>query len=211
MGFLTIDPEELIFENVQLGHAYTQRIIISNPHDAPVTVALKCSAASRYQISPAGALEIPARGQVTVTIRLKVDSFPNRMRGTRGQRDSFQLKGAFFEQKFFSTFYLQKETKKTTASASTTSTTTRRGGKGETKSSSTATSKRRNNSKSATGLLVSNNNNNNNAKKNSDGTQPPHQVRVHRSGSVSVMHNGNRNNTDSDTGRGGKTERSTGN
>ena len=62
MGFLSIDPEELIFENVKLGHAYTQRIVIRNPHDAPVTVTLKSSASSRYQISPAGDIVLPACG-----------------------------------------------------------------------------------------------------------------------------------------------------
>ena len=109
MGFLSIDPEELIFEHVKLGHAYTQRIIIGNPHDAPVSVTIKPSATSRYQVSPSGEIELPSNGQVVLTIRLKVESFPNRQRGARGQRDSFHLKGAFFEQKFFSTFYLEKD------------------------------------------------------------------------------------------------------
>jgi hypothetical protein len=88
MGFLSIDPEELIFENVKLGHAYTQRVTVKNPHDAQVTVGIKCSASSRYQVSPAGDINLPANGQVILTIRLKIESFPNRMRGTRGQETS---------------------------------------------------------------------------------------------------------------------------
>jgi hypothetical protein len=106
MPFLDLHPEELVFEGVRLHAAYMQRVSVGNPHDAPVTVEIKCSAAARYQVSPAGPITIPSRGEATLTVRLKVDAFPNRRRGVSGQRDSFHLKGAFFGQKFFSTFYL---------------------------------------------------------------------------------------------------------
>ena len=173
---------------MQIGHAYTQQITISNPHDAPVTVTLKCSAASRYQVSPAGALEIAARGQVSITVRLKVDAFPNRMRGTRGQRDSFQLKGTFFEQKFFSTFYLQKEMSKTSSKRDVS------------KVGNNTASRRKNTNNTAAGLLVPHADVSvSTTAAAARGTQP-HQVRVHRTGSVTVMHGrgGAGNNTNQD-------------
>ena len=101
MPFLNLHPEELVFEGVRLHAAYVQRLSVGNPHDAPVTVEIKCSAAARYQVSPSGPITIPPRGEATLTVRLKVDTFPNRRRGVSGQRDSFHLKGAFFGQKFF--------------------------------------------------------------------------------------------------------------
>jgi hypothetical protein len=162
MGFLSIDPEELIFENVKLGHAYTQRVTVKNPHDAQVTVGIKCSASSRYQVSPAGDINLPANGQVILTIRLKIESFPNRMRGTRGQRDSFHLKGSFFEQKFFSTFYLQKERKKTAQATTATKTEATTGSAYTVEATSS----------SHEGPSI---------------TQvPPQNIRIHRSGSISV-------------------------
>ena len=100
---IEVRPNELVFENVQLHHAYTARVELVNPHDAAVDLTIKPSAAQRYQVRPEK-VHLPAGGTVTVVVRLKVMHFPNRKKAKEGQRDYFHMKSRYFEQKFFTTF-----------------------------------------------------------------------------------------------------------
>ena len=102
---IEVAPSELVFQDVQLHQAYQARVELRNPHDAPVDINIKPSAGQRYQIRPER-VHIGANSSTNVVVRLKVMHFPNRKKAKAGQRDYFHMKSRYFEQKFFTTFYL---------------------------------------------------------------------------------------------------------
>ena len=90
---------------MQLHQAYQARVELHNPHDAPVDLKIKSSASQRYQIRPEK-VHIEPQSSTTVIVRLKVMHFPNKRKAKAGQRDYFHMTSRYFEQKFFTTFYL---------------------------------------------------------------------------------------------------------
>ena len=102
---IEVIPSELVFQDVQLHQAYQARVELHNPHDAPVDLKIKSSASQRYQIRPEK-VHIEPQSSITVIVRLKVMHFPNKRKAKAGQRDYFHMTSRYFEQKFFTTFYL---------------------------------------------------------------------------------------------------------
>ena len=102
---IEVQPTELVFQDVQLHQAYQARVELYNPYDAPVDLVIKPSAGQRYQVRPER-VHIDAESSTTVVVRLKVMHFPNKKKAKAGQRDYFHMKSRYFEQKFFTTFYL---------------------------------------------------------------------------------------------------------
>ena len=111
MGFLDVSPGEIDFGNIIVGQAYTQRVTLTNPHDSAVDVHIKCSASQRYQLRPQR-LTLDAGESASISIRLKVERFQPRRK--RIQKDSFHLKGEFFEQMFFAKFCVAADGQGTT-------------------------------------------------------------------------------------------------
>lgn len=77
-----------------------------NPHAAAVDFSVRLGSPGRYTVSPRTARVQPGQS-VVLTVKLRVDRFPNVARGQRGQRDHIFLTSPVFEQRLDSTFYLR--------------------------------------------------------------------------------------------------------
>lgn len=86
--------------------SYVQKVEVVNPHGAAVDFSVRLGSPGRYTVSPRTARVQPGE-RVLLTVKLRVDRFPNVARGQRGQRDHIFLTSPVFEQRLDSTFYLR--------------------------------------------------------------------------------------------------------
>eukprot|EP00891_Asterochloris_glomerata_P000304 jgi/Astpho2/304/Aster-02189 len=93
---------------------YCQTLTVSNHLQATVEAQLRAGSPERYSLSPSSITVKPGQS-VTVDVRLRLLRFANKQKAVeQGQRDIFHIKAstagaAYFEQKFYSTFYLAPE------------------------------------------------------------------------------------------------------
>jgi hypothetical protein len=106
---LHIEPEELVFQNVQLKQTYKQSIRITNSLQVPVEFTIRSSHA-RYTVSPA-AMTLKAGETSTVEVALKIlhEIRPPTVAGVPQAdhciKDVFHLRSQFFAQRFHATMY----------------------------------------------------------------------------------------------------------
>jgi len=110
---------------------YTQIVSITNQSQTTIEATLRPGSADRYAVSPAQ-IRLASGQRVDVEVRLKVLRFAHRAKGEQGQRDIIHIKvrgshslshtppthplpspptpqAPFFDQKFFTTFYLARD------------------------------------------------------------------------------------------------------
>ncbi len=103
---LAIQPEELVFPEVEFGRDYVKVFLVTNSFESEVTVSIRSGAPTRYSLSPSAMTLAPGQS-MSVSLKLRVNSFPNRQKGEQGQRDILHIKTTFFDQKIPVVFYLK--------------------------------------------------------------------------------------------------------
>ncbi|DBA92530.1 TPA: hypothetical protein ACH3X1_002761 [Trebouxia sp. C0004] len=107
---LTLQPDELLFSGVKLNQVYCQTVTITNPSKATVEATLRAGSSDRYTISPAKFVLKPHQS-IDIDVRLRILRYAQKQKAVQqGQRDIFHIKAAYFEQKFYATFFLAPET-----------------------------------------------------------------------------------------------------
>ncbi|GAX83158.1 hypothetical protein CEUSTIGMA_g10584.t1 [Chlamydomonas eustigma] len=85
---------------------YVQVVHVTNTLKGTVEANIKPGAAERYTVLPS-TVKLKPNETAALEIRLKVLKFANRQKAVElGHRDVFHIKGTFFDQKFYSTFFL---------------------------------------------------------------------------------------------------------
>ena len=104
---LRLQPSELSFGHVELNKTYTKLLTLINEQKTPLDFAIRPSNRERYTVYPSS-INLPANSSTTVQVQLRVEKFANRKKAeTKGQRDSFKITSRYFEQKVWSTWWLQ--------------------------------------------------------------------------------------------------------
>ncbi|KAL3148684.1 hypothetical protein ABBQ38_014099 [Trebouxia sp. C0009 RCD-2024] len=89
-----------------MSEAYCQTITISNPSRATVEASFRAGSSDRWTVSPT-TLVLKPQQSVDVDVRLRILKFAQKHKAVQqGQRDIFHIKAAYFEQKFYATFFL---------------------------------------------------------------------------------------------------------
>jgi hypothetical protein len=106
---LHIEPEELVFANVQLKQTYKQSIRVANPLQVPVEFTIRSSHA-RYTVSPAAmTLKAGETGTVEVALKILHEIRPPTVAGVpqadHSIKDVFHLRSQFFAQRFHAVMY----------------------------------------------------------------------------------------------------------
>ncbi|KAL0020086.1 hypothetical protein WJX79_009298 [Trebouxia sp. C0005] len=106
---LTLQPDELLFSGVKLNQVYCQTVTVTNPSKATVEATLRAGSSDRYTISPTK-LVLKPHQSIDVDVRLRILRYAQKQKAVQqGQRDIFHIKAAYFEQKFYATFFLVPE------------------------------------------------------------------------------------------------------
>ena len=104
-----IEPREVFFANVVPGQVYSKCVQLKNTSTFPVECEIKPGNPVYYQVSPANVV-IPSKGNITVTIRLKLlrpmSTFNNKNPKPNvehtSKKDIFYVRSEFFKDKFYS-------------------------------------------------------------------------------------------------------------
>ena len=114
---LSLQPAEINFGRVEFNKRYTRLLTLTNEQSTPLDFAIRPSNRERYTVYPSS-INLPANTSTTVQIQLQVSKYANRKKAqTKGQRDSFKIKSRYFEQKVWSTWFLQLDGDDGTASS----------------------------------------------------------------------------------------------
>jgi hypothetical protein len=89
---LSLQPQEVVWQDVRFNTAYKARVEISNNVDAPVELQIRAGSSDRYTITPQQ-LTLQPRSSAQVSVQLKVLRFANKAKAIeQGQRDIFYIK-----------------------------------------------------------------------------------------------------------------------
>ncbi|MEW5301505.1 MAG: hypothetical protein WDW36_004363 [Sanguina aurantia] len=103
---LLLEPQELIFKGVKLTQTYKQFLSVTNTLKSTIEASIKPGSADRYTVTPS-VLRIRSGESVTIEVKLRVLKLASQQKAPLGaKRDVFHIKGTYFDQKFYSTFFL---------------------------------------------------------------------------------------------------------
>jgi hypothetical protein len=89
---LSVQPQEVVWQEVRFNTAYRARVEITNNVDAPVELQIRAGSSERYTVTPQQ-LTLQPRCSAQVTIQLKLLRFANKAKAIeQGQRDIFYIK-----------------------------------------------------------------------------------------------------------------------
>eukprot|EP00879_Flechtneria_rotunda_P013920 GHRR01014538.1.p1 GENE.GHRR01014538.1~~GHRR01014538.1.p1 ORF type:complete len:1054 (+),score=521.99 GHRR01014538.1:348-3509(+) len=109
-GLLLLEPKELVFQAVKFHQAHNQTVRLHNTSKAPIEGELRTSSSDRYTINPSSfRLRSGDAQDITITLKLGNSFAQTRKAVTVGQRDPFLVKTTFFDQRFYSTFFLHPD------------------------------------------------------------------------------------------------------
>lgn len=89
---LTIEPQDLVFQDVRFNTTYTKSVEITNNVNAPVELQIRSGSSDRFTVTPA-VLTIQPQATAQATIQLRVLRYANKAKCIeQGQRDTFYIK-----------------------------------------------------------------------------------------------------------------------
>ncbi|GMH42030.1 hypothetical protein BSKO_09949 [Bryopsis sp. KO-2023] len=108
-GILSVQPEELVYQGVKFNQVYTQKAVFTNTLSANVEASIRPGSPERYTVSPTD-IRLKPGESTTVEISLKILKYAHvKKAASQGQRDIFHIKSKYFDQKYYSTFFLDSE------------------------------------------------------------------------------------------------------
>eukprot|EP00884_Botryococcus_braunii_P004169 jgi/Botrbrau1/13753/Bobra.0056s0010.1 len=103
---LTLNPDELTFIGVRLHQTYVQTVTVTNNLGATVEATIRAGAPDRYTVFPASLALKPGKS-IDIDVKLRILKFAQKKKASeQGVRDIFHIKAQYFDQKFYSTFFL---------------------------------------------------------------------------------------------------------